>query len=163
MFLLNPSCLSKVPIIVLIIFLITDYHCHLLSSICYCTNDELNPFKQHLNQWHKLQLLQVLSPLISNRFSNQNQNLPPAFFYILISESHQMSSENKPQTSKTSFFRQEVGEWNKKRRGKHNRRKQTRKDKFLYSEVRTKRYADVFSSLPFPGDRYVRALKALAV
>lgn len=38
-----------------------------------------------------------------------------------------------------------------------------RKDKFLYSEVRAKRYADVSSFLSFPSDRYVRALKALAV
>lgn len=51
----------------------------------------------------------------------------------------------------------------KKNKEKHNCRKQTRKDKFLYSEVRTRRYADVFSSFSFPGDRYVRALKALAV
>lgn len=54
-------------------------------------------------------------------------------------------------------------------RGKKNEKEQRdcwkrrRKDKFLYCEVRTKRHADVFSSFSFPGDRYVRVLKALAV
>lgn len=36
-------------------------------------------------------------------------------------------------------------------------------DEGQVSEVRAKRYADVVSSLVFPGDRYVNALKAFAV
>lgn len=72
--LLNPHFLWENPTVFLlwVLCLITDYHCHLLSSICYCTNDEMRLFKQ-LNQWQKPQLLQWLSPLISNHFSNPNQ------------------------------------------------------------------------------------------
>lgn len=47
--LLNPRFLSKSPtvfLLFLLLCLITDYHCHLLSSICYCANDEMNRFKQ---------------------------------------------------------------------------------------------------------------------
>ncbi len=83
--LLNPHCLWKIPtvfLLFLLLCLITDYHCHLLSSICYCTHDEINPFKQHLNRWQKPQLSQWLSPLISNHFSNLNQrrSLASTFF-----------------------------------------------------------------------------------
>lgn len=67
------TAFERVFLLFLLLCLITDYRCHLLSSICYCTNDEMNPFKQHLNWWQKPQLLQWLSPLISNHFSNVNQ------------------------------------------------------------------------------------------
>lgn len=167
LFLPNSRCLWKSLTVVLLLpllCLITDYHCHLLSSICYCTNDEMNPFKQHLNRWQKPQLLQWLSPLISNHFSNLNQRhlLASTFFFLSLSWKSSNEAQNGLKTSKISLFSQVKG-GGKKRKEKHNHGKQLRKDKFLYSEVRTKRYADVFSSLSFPGDGYVRALKALAV
>lgn len=89
LFLPNPRCLWKSLTVVLLLpllCLITDYHCHLLSSICYCTNDEMNPFKQHLNRWQKPQLLQWLSPLISNHFSNLHQShlLASTFFSLSL-------------------------------------------------------------------------------
>lgn len=168
LFLLNPRCLWKsltVVLLLLLLCLITDYHCHLLSSICYCTNDEMNPFKQHLNRWQKPQLLQWLSPLISNHFSNLHQShllASTSFFSLSLLKVFKWGSEwaqnfqNKPLQSGR-------GRGGKKEQEKHNHGKQMRKDTFLYSEVRTKRYADVFSSLSFPGDGYVKALKALAV
>lgn len=73
---------SHLSFIVFLLCLIPDYHCELLSSICYCTNDEMNVFKQHLNWWQKLQLLQWLSPLISHHFSNQNQKRLLAFTFF---------------------------------------------------------------------------------
>lgn len=83
--LLNSCCFWKILtvfVLFLLLCLITDYHCHLLSSICYCANDEMNLFKQYLKRWQKPQLLQWLSPLISNHFSNLNQRcfLLPCFF-----------------------------------------------------------------------------------
>lgn len=87
--LLNSRCFWKILtvfVLFLLLCLITDYHCHLLSSICYCANDEMNLFKQHLKRWQKPQLLQWLSPLISNHFSNLNQRcfLLPCFFPLKI-------------------------------------------------------------------------------
>lgn len=105
LFLHKPRCLWKSLTVVLLLpllCLITDYHCHLLSSICYCTNDEMNPFKQHLNRWQKPQLLQWLSPLISNHFSNLHQShlLASTFFLSPSPESHQMRLRMGPKLPK---------------------------------------------------------------
>lgn len=88
----------KTPLLLLLLCLIADYSCHLLSSICYCTMMKWTAFKQYLNLWQKPPLLQWLPPLISNRFSNQNQKHPHLFFFLLP-ESHQMSSKLLKQDS----------------------------------------------------------------
>lgn len=97
-------------LLLLLLCLNADYHCHVLSSICYCTNDEMNPFKQHLNRWQKPQLVQWLSPLISNHFSNRNQRHLLAFFVFFPPESHQMRlrmSRKLPKQASSGEHREE--------------------------------------------------------
>lgn len=133
----------------LLLCLITDYHCHLLSSICYCTNDEMNLFKQ-LNRWQKPQLLQWLSPLISNHFSNPNQRRSLACtFYFFPWKS---SNENESQTSKASVFRQAGGR--KEGENKKSKRKNTvvrnKRERTRFHILKSKLKGMQMSSHPSP-------------
>lgn len=117
---------------------------------------------KHLKWWQKPQVLQWLSSLISNHFSYPNQRclLHPCFFFLPCKSSNEHwdgapNFQNKPHRASSTRKKNE--------KERHDCWKRRRKDKFLYCEVRTKRHADVFSSFSFPGDRYVRVLKALAV
>lgn len=93
----------------------------------------------------------------------KSSSLATTFFLLkVIKREPWTNRELFKQASSGKCKEKEVKKKQKNQKENHNRWRQTRKDKFPYSEVRTKRYADVLS-LSFLGDRYVRALKALAV
>lgn len=144
----------------LLLFFFTVFHVCLLCSILSCKILN-NSFRRHLNLW---QFAWWSFPLIRNHFSNPKCLTCYHFFPLLKVIKEELWTNHELLKQASSGNRKEKEKKNnQKQKENHNRERQTRKDKFPYSEERTKRHADVFSSLSFPGDRYVRALKALAV
>lgn len=142
------------PLSSILLFFMSDYHCHLVQFVEYA-KDEMNGLK-HLNAWQHLLSLVTTSHI--KRFP-----LATTFF---LPESDQMRAENKPWTSQTSIFRRAEGGGNKKKKEKqkekHNRWETNEKGQVsrFWSELKGMQMSS--HRAPFPGDRYVRALKALA-